>query len=419
MSGASVTWASSDEGVATVTDGLITAVANGSATITAESGTESATVAVTVSQVGNLLTLSQDTVSFGSVGDTLTLSATVEDAGGSSIDSATVLWISSDTLLVTVDSMGLVTSLGSGLGVISASSGSASGEVSVISAPFYLADNGVTVICSIAAVGDTATVGGTLYTKRDAAGLNALIQANNYVPLTTACTSGVTSMISLFDGALAFNLDIGSWDVSSVTNMSRMFESASASAFNQDIGSWDVSSVTSLDYMFLGATSFNADIGSWDVSGVTSMIGLFSGAIAFNLDIGSWDVSSVTNMSGMFAESTVFNQDLGSWDVSSVTDMRAMFSAANAFNQDLGSWDVSSVTDMSYMFLYATAFNRDIGAWDVSSVTSMDSMLESAAAFNQDIGSWCVTLIPTPPGFFDSGASSWTLPRPVWGTCPP
>ena len=38
-------------------------------------------------------------------------------------------------------------------------------------------------------------------------------------------------------------------------------------AFNQDISSWDVSSVTDMEYMFR-ATPFNQDISSWDVSNV-------------------------------------------------------------------------------------------------------------------------------------------------------
>ena len=46
---APITWTSSDDSVATVDDnGLITAVASGSATITAVSGAASASVAVTV-----------------------------------------------------------------------------------------------------------------------------------------------------------------------------------------------------------------------------------------------------------------------------------------------------------------------------------------------------------------------------------
>ena len=36
--------------------------------------------------------------------------------------------------------------------------------------------------------------------------------------------------------------------------------------FNSDIGSWDVSSVTDMSYMFAYASEFNSDIGKWDVS---------------------------------------------------------------------------------------------------------------------------------------------------------
>jgi len=132
MAGQTVSWASSDDAVATVSNGTVTAVGNGSATVTATSGSLTASASVTVSQVAASVTLSADTIRFGSVGDTVTLSAMVEDAGGAAIEGAPLTWASSDTLIVKVDSTGLVTSVGSGLGVISASSGSATGEASVM-----------------------------------------------------------------------------------------------------------------------------------------------------------------------------------------------------------------------------------------------------------------------------------------------
>jgi len=48
----------------------------------------------------------------------------------------------------------------------------------------------------------------------------------------------------------------------------------------------------------------------------------------------------------------------------------------------------------------------------------MTSMFSDARAFNQDLSGWCVSLIASAPSGFDNRATSWTLARPVWGTCP-
>ena len=186
--------------------------------------------------------------------------------------------------------------------------------------------------------------------------------------------------------------------------------------FNQDIGLWDVSNVTVMNNLFRN-TPFNQDIGSWDVSNVTEMNSLF-GNTPFNQDIGSWDVSNVTVMNNLF-RNTPFNQDIGSWDVSNVINMRSMFSDATVFNQDISSWNVSSVNEMRYMFDNATAFNQDISSWNVSSVSAMSYMFNNASSFNQDLSGWCVTLISLLPTDFDTGATSWVLPRPLWGNCNP
>jgi len=130
------------------------------------------------------------------------------------------------------------------------------------------------------------------------------------------------------------------------------------------------------------------EIEAWDVSSVTDMYRLFNGCNCahFNANIGAWNVSAVTNMQGMFQAASSFNQPLGAWDVSAVTNMQSMFQAASSFNQPLGAWDVSAVKDMSQMFMSASSFNHPLGAWDVSAVTDMKWMFAFASSFNQPLG---------------------------------
>jgi len=63
---------------------------------------------------------------------------------------------------------------------------------------FGFAPNGVTVLCPGVAVGDSFTLGGVTYTKRDRAGLLALVGSANEADLVTSCTTGVTDMSSMF-----------------------------------------------------------------------------------------------------------------------------------------------------------------------------------------------------------------------------
>jgi len=245
---------------------------------------------------------------------------------------------------------------------------------------FFLAENGVTIQCPDAAVGETGEVNGVTYTKRDRAGLQELKEADPDSPeFVTTCTSGVKDMSSLFekDGGATFGLLVGT-------------------SFSQDISTWDVSSVTNMRRMFWGAISFNQDIGDWDVSNVTDMSEMFV-FTGFNQDIGNWDVTSVTTMESMFELALKFNQFL-TWDLSNGPNMKDMYLNAKCFNfgfqpkaegcdpvpasktnpeasaiEGIGDWNVSQVTNMAGIFQGAESFDQDISSWDVSNVNYFDA----------------------------------------------
>ena len=116
-----VTWTTSDESVAVVDDGIITAVGAGTATITATVGEFTATCEVTVLAPLESLSIRADrTTDNLEVGDTVNM--TVEYAPEDTTDDKAVIWSSSDETVVTVNEAGVVTAVAGGTATITATS---------------------------------------------------------------------------------------------------------------------------------------------------------------------------------------------------------------------------------------------------------------------------------------------------------
>ena len=132
VAGAVVTWQSSDESVATVNaQGLVMAVSNGAARITATSGSATAGIDVTVMQSAGSLVIEPDEATLMSIGETVLLSATVLDGNGQPVAGAVVTWQSSDESVATVNAQGLVMAVSNGAARITATSGSATAGIDV------------------------------------------------------------------------------------------------------------------------------------------------------------------------------------------------------------------------------------------------------------------------------------------------
>ena len=131
LAGAAVTWASDGPEVATVdAAGLVTAVNNGTATVTASAGTVSGSAVVTVAQEASAAEVSPvaDTVH---VGDTLRIAAEATDANGHAVEQARFVWASSDASVATVDESGLVRGVATGVATITATSADANAEARI------------------------------------------------------------------------------------------------------------------------------------------------------------------------------------------------------------------------------------------------------------------------------------------------
>ncbi|EEU7470605.1 DUF285 domain-containing protein [Campylobacter jejuni] len=116
-------------------------------------------------------------------------------------------------------------------------------------------------------------------------------------------------------------IHLGDIDTSKITDMSYLFEISTRTDFS-GIEKWDVSSVRDMTGMFENCTSFNQDISGWDVSGVENMAFMFSGCKTFNQDLSSWDVSKVKYMEGMFENCPIDNLNKPSQEQSSVKRQR-------------------------------------------------------------------------------------------------
>jgi serine/threonine protein kinase/alpha-tubulin suppressor-like RCC1 family protein/uncharacterized protein YjdB len=132
LTGRTVRWSSSDRGIATVgADGVVTAVAAGQTTITAEVESQAAKATVTVAPVPVASVAVTPATLTLAVGKSSPLAAGLKDARGGTIRERDVTWTSSDPAVASVSPAGLVTATHGGSVTITATSEGVKGTATI------------------------------------------------------------------------------------------------------------------------------------------------------------------------------------------------------------------------------------------------------------------------------------------------
>jgi len=124
-----VTWTSSNVEVATVQDGVVTAVGSGEATITATAGDLSATATVVVS-IPAAVKIAESEITV-TVGESKTVTATVVDANGAVLTGKSVTWSVADAAIAEVAD-GTITGKAEGTTTVTATFGALTATVKII-----------------------------------------------------------------------------------------------------------------------------------------------------------------------------------------------------------------------------------------------------------------------------------------------
>lgn len=296
-------------------------------------------------------------------------------------------------------------------------------------------------------------------------------------PIGTWDVSNVSTMVNMFGNTTLFNQPIGNWNVSSVKYMTDMFRLARA--FNQDLSGWNVSlipiapndfnqyadqwtlpkpvwgttgevvvptlPVSTIPLTFRSENYIDVDealidihlinpTGVWTLSDVGGVVASSDGTIVSGVTktvSGNTTVISLRRkgkdiynykLLGVI-DTVIIQRPLDTENESAEIRVSKFGDGITKHQFNLGDYDLIVptvlpvyVTTLEGMFKGSTGITAGIKTWDVSNVVNMDNLFNGASSFNEDLSGWDVSSFAAKPTGFDTGASAWVLPKPVWGT---
>lgn len=197
LNGRTVTWSSSNTGVATVSaQGVLTSVAAGSTTITATSEGKSGTAAVTISNVAVGSVTVQPQGPSVVQGANIQLSAVVRDVNGNVVTDRAVTWSSSSTTQAVVSPTGVVTGVAPGTVIITATSEGKSGTTSVTVTQLPVGSVTVAPTSASISASKTATFTATVKDSLGNVVTNRLVAWSSSNPAIATVNAGVVTGVA-------------------------------------------------------------------------------------------------------------------------------------------------------------------------------------------------------------------------------
>jgi len=161
-------------------------------------------------------------------------------------------------------------------------------------------------------------------------------------------------------------------DTSEITNMSQLFHlersylKKGTEIFSKlKIDEWNVSNVTDMSKMFQDCHNITADLSGWNVNKCENMERMFQDCWNFNSPIFQ-SVNGLVKANNMFKNCKIFNQDISRWNVSNLEEAEKMFEKCFDFNCDISSWRPKKLKNINFMFYKCTSFNQDLTPWKLS-----------------------------------------------------
>ena len=192
--------------------------------------------------------------------------------------------------------------------------------------------------------------------------------------------SHVKNMCALFTGCKSLEeLDVTGWNTERVTDMGAMFMNCYNLKTIRGLETWNTSNVRYMTSMFSYGVSYshngklkNINLSTWDVSKVKDMSDMFYGCGSLEyLNVSGWNTKSLKSTDHMFCQCvSLKNLDVSKWDTSSAIYMCQMFEMCTSLKQlDVSHFNTDKVIGFCEMFKDCKSLEElDLSSFSTKSV---------------------------------------------------